>query len=142
VAGAGDRLAETIELSASLGLARNVHFTGFLQGADVERMYAMADVYVMPSVSEPFGIAPLEAMSLDVPVVVSRQSGVAEVLRSALKVDYWDVQGIAEKILAVLSYPELSRTLQEEGRAEAVAMRWDAPAAKLAKLYREIAGAA
>ncbi len=138
VAGSGDRLGGMIELSARLGLARNTHFTGFLTGADVERMYAMADVYVMPSVSEPFGIAPLEAMALDVPVIVSRQSGVCEVLRSALKVDYWDVQGIAEKILAVLSYPDLSRMLQEEGRAEALALRWDAPAAKVRDAYREL----
>lgn len=142
VAGAGDRLGETIELAAKLGLARCTHFTGFLSGADVERMYAMADVYVMPSVSEPFGIAPLEAMALDVPVIVSRQSGVSEVLKSALKVDYWDVQGIAEKILAVLAYPDLSRTLQEEGRAEALAMRWDAPAAKLKDAYASLVGAA
>ena len=141
VAGAGDRLGETIELAAKLGLARNTHFTGFLQPSDVERMYAMADVYVMPSVSEPFGIAPLEAMSLDVPVIVSRQSGVSEVLRSALKVDYWDVQGIAEKILAVLAYPGLSSQLQEEGRAEAKSMRWDAPAVKLKALYAELGGA-
>jgi len=141
VAGSGDRLGGMIELAARLGLARNTHFTGFLTGADVERMYAMADVYVMPSVSEPFGIAPLEAMALDVPVIVSRQSGVCEVLRSALKVDYWDVQGIAEKILAVLSYPDLSRMLQEEGKAEALALRWDAPAAKVGAAYRELASA-
>jgi glycosyltransferase involved in cell wall biosynthesis len=142
IAGAGDRLGPTIELAASLGLARNTHFTGFLAGAEVERMYAMADVYVMPSVSEPFGIAPLEAMALDVPVIVSRQSGVSEVLRSALKVDYWDVQGIAEKILAVLAYPGLSQQLEEEGRAEARAMRWDVPALKLKDLYASLVGTA
>lgn len=142
IAGSGDQLGKTIELAASLGLARNTHFTGFLTGADVERMYAMADVYVMPSVSEPFGIAPLEAMALDVPVIVSRQSGVSEVLRSALKVDYWDVQGIAEKILAVLAYPGLSEQLEEEGRAEARAMRWDVPAGKLKELYASLASTA
>ncbi len=142
IAGSGDQLGKTIELAASLGLARNTHFTGFLTGADVERMYAMADVYVMPSVSEPFGIAPLEAMALDVPVIVSRQSGVSEVLRSALKVDYWDVQGIAEKILAVLAYPGLSEQLEEEGRAEAQGMRWDVPAVKLKDLYASLAGSA
>jgi glycosyltransferase involved in cell wall biosynthesis len=142
VAGSGDRLGETIELAARLGLARNVHFTGFLRGEEVERMYAMADVYVMPSVSEPFGIAPLEAMALDVPVIVSRQSGVAEVLRNALKVDYWDVQGLADKILAVLAYPALAKELQEEGRAEARSMRWDAPAGKLRELYAELGAGA
>jgi glycosyltransferase involved in cell wall biosynthesis len=72
-----------VERAARIGLARHVHFTGFLKGRDVERMYAMADLYVMPSVSEPFGISPLEAMALDVPVIVSRQSGVSEVLRNA-----------------------------------------------------------
>src|SRR5262249_40586652 len=136
VAGSGDRLPETIEAAARLGLARNVHFTGFLAGPDVERMYAMADVYVMPSVSEPFGIAPLEAMALDTPVIVSRQSGVSEVLRSALKVDHWDVQGIADKILALLAYPALARQLQAEGRAEALALRWDAPAGLVREAYR------
>ncbi len=103
-------------------------------------MFSVADLYVMPSVSEPFGIAPLEAMALDVPVIVSRQSGVSEVLRSALKVDYWDVQGIAEKVLAVLAYPDLSRTLQDEGKAEALALRWDAPAVKLLDAYTSLAG--
>jgi glycogen(starch) synthase len=105
MSGSGDMLPKMIERAARLGLARHVHFTGFLKGADVERMYAMADIYVMPSVSEPFGISPLEAMALDVPVIVSRQSGVSEVLRNALKVDFWDVQEIANKILALLKYP-------------------------------------
>jgi glycosyltransferase involved in cell wall biosynthesis len=139
VAGSGDRLGATIERAARLGLARSVHFTGFLQGEDVERMYAMADVYVMPSVSEPFGISPLEAMALDVPVIISRQSGVSEVLRNALKVDYWDVPGLADKILALLTYPELARQLQEEGRAEALALRWDVPAAKVRAVYADLA---
>ncbi len=142
IAGSGDRLPQTIELCARLGLARNVHFTGFLQGADVERMYAMADVYVMPSVSEPFGISPLEAMALDIPVIISRQSGVSEVLRNALKVDYWDVQGIADKILAVLRHPGLAQQLQDEGRAEALALRWDTPAARVREAYAELVGVA
>ncbi|HND89325.1 MAG TPA: glycosyltransferase, partial [Saprospiraceae bacterium] len=77
MSGSGDMLPKMIELTASMGLAKHVRFTGFLQGAEVERMYAMADLYVMPSVSEPFGISPLEAMASDVPVIVSRQSGVS-----------------------------------------------------------------
>src|SRR5678816_2404765 len=105
ISGSGDMLPRMIERAARLGLARHVHFTGFLRGDDVERMYALADIYVMPSVSEPFGISPLEAMALDVPVIVSRQSGVSEVLVSALKVDFWDVQEIANKILGLLRYP-------------------------------------
>ena len=119
--GSGDMLPRMIETAAQLGLARHVLFTGFLRGDDVERMYAMADLYVMPSVSEPFGIAPLEAMALDVPVIVSRQSGVAEVLQHALKVDFWDVRDMAEKILAVLRRPALRKTLVESGREEVAA---------------------
>jgi len=140
VAGSGDMLPATIERVARMGLARNVHFTGFLAGEAVERMYAMADVYVMPSVSEPFGIAPLEAMALDVPVILSRQSGVSEVLRSALKVDFWDVADIANKILAVLSYPALTEALREEGREEVRSMRWERPAALVRDAYRELVG--
>jgi glycosyltransferase involved in cell wall biosynthesis len=141
IAGSGDMLNSTIERVARMGLARNVHFTGFLTGEDVERMYAMADVYVMPSVSEPFGIAPLEAMALDTPVILSRQSGVSEVLHSALKVDFWDVADIANKILAVLTYPALTAELRDEGREEVRAMRWERPAALVRDAYRELVGA-
>jgi glycosyltransferase involved in cell wall biosynthesis len=140
IAGSGDMLSAMIERVASMGLARNVHFTGFLTGEDVERMYAMADVYVMPSVSEPFGIAPLEAMALDTPVILSRQSGVSEVLRSALKVDFWDVADIANKILAVLAYPALTAELREEGREEVRAMRWERPAGLVRDAYVELVG--
>jgi glycosyltransferase involved in cell wall biosynthesis len=141
IAGSGDMLSSMIERTARMGLARNVHFTGFLQGEDVERMYAMADVYVMPSVSEPFGISPLEAMALDTPVILSRQSGVSEVLRNALKVDFWDVQDMANKILALLSYPALKEQLTDEGREEARAMRWETPAGLVRDAYVELVGA-
>ena len=140
IAGSGDMLPSMIERAARMGLARNVHFTGFLQGEDVERMYAMADVYVMPSVSEPFGISPLEAMALDTPVILSRQSGVSEVLRNALKVDFWDVADMANKILALLSYPALLDQLKEEGREEVRAMRWEHPAGLVRDVYVEVAG--
>ena len=136
--GSGDMLPRMIETAAQLGLARHVFFTGFLAGDDVERMYAMADLYVMPSVSEPFGIAPLEAMALDVPVIVSRQSGVAEILHHALKVDFWDVRDIAEKILSVLRRPALRRTLVESGREEVAQMSWDLRGRLLRDLYQEL----
>jgi len=139
MSGSGDMLPVMIERAAQLGLARHVHFTGFLKGEDVERMYAMADIYVMPSVSEPFGITPLEAMALDTPVIVSRQSGVSEVLRNALKVDFWDVDDIANKILALLRYPALVEQLTAEGRDEIRLMRWEHPAARLLEVYRELA---
>ena len=136
--GSGDMLPRMIETAAQLGLARHVFFTGFLHGDDVERMYAMADLYVMPSVSEPFGIAPLEAMALDVPVIVSRQSGVSEILQHALKVDFWDVRDMAEKILAVLRRPALRKTLVDSGREEVAQMSWDLRGQHLSNLYQEL----
>jgi len=135
MSGSGDMLPKMIELAASMGLAKNVRFTGFLQGADVERMYALADLYVMPSVSEPFGISPLEAMACDVPVIVSRQSGVSEVLKSALKVDFWDVEDLADKMLALLLRPSLRDALTSEGREELKTLRWERRAAQLEGLY-------
>ncbi len=91
MAGNGDLLNRMIDRVAELRMATKFHFTGFLKGDDVDHMYAISDVYVMPSVSEPFGIAPLEAVRHNTPVIISKQSGVAEVLRNAIKVDFWDV---------------------------------------------------
>ncbi len=138
MAGSGDMLPSMVERAARLGLARNLHFTGFLRGSDVERMYAMADIYVMPSVSEPFGISPLEAMALDVPVIVSRQSGVSEILRNALKVDFWDVDDLANKILGLLKYRALQEQLRDDGREEVRAIRWDYPAGLVRDVYEEV----
>ena len=138
MAGSGDMLPKMIERTARLGLARHVHFTGFLRGASVKRMYSMADCYVMPSVSEPFGISPLEAMELDVPVIVSKQSGVSEILKNALKVDFWDVDALANKILAVIRYRGLSDALCDAGRSEVSKIRWDRPARLVRKVYEEL----
>jgi glycogen synthase len=138
MSGSGDMLPRMVERAARKGLARHMHFTGFLRGRDVERMYAMADIYVMPSVSEPFGISPLEAMALDTPVVVSRQSGVSEVLANALKVDFWDVDGMANKILALLRHPALSQQLVEDGREEIRRLRWDTQGALMKQVYQEL----
>ena len=138
VAGTGDLWAETIEECARLGLARHVHFTGFLEALEVERIFGMADLYVMPSVSEPFGLAPLEALALDTPVILSRSSGVREVLPSALTVDCWDVQGLAEQILGLLRSPARRRTLARRGKRELEGLRWEAAAARLEDLYAEL----
>ncbi|TAJ11136.1 MAG: glycosyltransferase [Planctomycetota bacterium] len=138
MSGSGDMLPRMIERAARKGLARHMHFTGFLRGREVERMYAMADIYVMPSVSEPFGISPLEAMALDTPVIVSRQSGVSEVLANALKVDFWDVDGMANKILALLRYDALSQQLVEDGREEISRLRWDTQGALMKQVYQEL----
>ena len=140
VGGDGDLREPLIERSAELGLARRVFFTGFLEAREVERLYAEADVYVMPSVSEPFGIAPLEALALDTPVIVSSRSGVAEALASSLKIDYGDVEDLAAKVLLLLERPALREALVKAGQAELAALRWEKSAEKLLALYAALTG--
>ncbi len=135
VAGSGDLLPWLIERAATLGLGRHVHFTGFLRGDDVEKAYAAADVYVLPSVSEPFGITPLEAAQRGVPVIVSRRSGVIEVLEGALLVDSWDVDDLANKILALLRRPALRTALVLRGRADVRRLTWERQAGLLRDVY-------
>jgi glycosyltransferase involved in cell wall biosynthesis len=137
VAGSGDMARRTIELAAEMGIGHKVLFTGFLRGKDVERVFQMADVYVMPSVSEPFGIAPLEAIRHDVPVIISKNSGVAEVISHALKVDFWDVDEMANKIIAVLKHPPLSQTLREHADFEVRKLTWEGAAERCLDLYRQ-----
>jgi glycosyltransferase involved in cell wall biosynthesis len=138
MAGTGDMMHRIIEMAAQMGIGHKVLFTGFLRGKDVQQVYQMADLYVMPSVSEPFGIAPLEALNYDVPVLISKQSGVAEVLTHVLKVDFWDVTEMANKIIAVLKYPPLQLTLREHGNFEVRRLRWSGAAQKCLKIYNEL----
>ncbi len=142
MAGDGDRLYGTIEQAAWLGIGHRVFFTRFLRGPDVDRAYRMADLYVMPSVSEPFGIAPLEALQHDVPVLISRQSGIAEAFRNALRVDFWDTDEMANKIIAVLRHPPLQEMLRTNGRREARTFRWADSAAKVNAVYHKVVNAA
>jgi glycosyltransferase involved in cell wall biosynthesis len=135
--GSGDMMHHAVEMAAGLGIGHKVLFTGFLRGQDVQKIYKMADLYVMPSVSEPFGIAPLEALENNVPVIISKQSGVSEVLKHALKVDFWDVDEIANKIIAVLEYPALQETLANYGNFEVRRLRWEDSARKCANIYQE-----
>jgi glycosyltransferase involved in cell wall biosynthesis len=135
MAGSGDMIRRTIEMAASMGIGHKVLFTGFLRGADVEKVFKMADLYVMPSVSEPFGIAPLEAMANDVPVIISKQSGVSEVLTHALKVDFWDITEMANKIIAVLKHPPLATTLRQHGSFEVRRMSWQDSAKATVQVY-------
>lgn len=135
VAGSGDMAKGMIEMAANLGIGHKVLFTGFLRGADIKRVFSLADLYVMPSVSEPFGIAPLEAMSHNVPALISKSSGVSEVLTHALKVDFWDIDDMANKIVAVLRYPPLSKTLQEHGAFEVRRLTWDGAAQRCEQVY-------
>jgi glycosyltransferase involved in cell wall biosynthesis len=137
MAGSGDMMHRSVELAAELGIGSKVLFTGFLRGEEVSRIYKMADLYVMPSVSEPFGIAPLEALEHDVPVIISKQSGVSEVLSHALKVDFWDIDEMANKIIAVLKYPPLEITLRNHGNFEVRKLRWKDSAQKCAKVYED-----
>ncbi|MFI4892429.1 MAG: glycosyltransferase family 4 protein [Phycisphaerales bacterium JB058] len=142
VAGSGDMAVRMIEEAAALNIGHKVLFTGFLRGKDVDRVFQMADCYVMPSVSEPFGIAPLEAMKNDVPVIISKQSGVSEVLTHALKVDFWDIDGMANKIIAVLRHPPLSQTLRQHGPLELRGLTWDGAAKRTADVYEAVRGMA
>lgn len=141
MAGSGDMIRRTIEMAASMGIGHKVLFTGFLRGSDVEKVFHMADLYVMPSVSEPFGIAPLEAMSHDVPVIISKQSGVSEVVQHALKVDFWDINEMANKIIAVLKHPPLASTLRQHGSFEIRRMSWVDAARSCAQIYDQAVGA-
>jgi glycosyltransferase involved in cell wall biosynthesis len=140
MAGSGDMIRRTIEMAAAMGIGHKVLFTGFLRGGDVEKVFKMADLYVMPSVSEPFGIAPLEAMSHDVPVIISKQSGVSEVLTHALKVDFWDINEMANKIIAVLRHPPLASTLRQHGSFEVRRLSWSDAARACVGVYDQALG--
>lgn len=139
VSGSGDMERQLVELAVDLGVAGSVFFTGFLHGKERDEMYAAADLFVMPSVSEPFGIAPLEAMKLGTPVLLSKQSGVSEVVRHALKIDFWDVERMAAYILSVVEHPGLAQTLSENGRQEVDAITWADAALKVQGVMHELA---
>jgi glycogen synthase len=137
MAGAGNMMRQMIERVGELKIGDRFRFTGFLQGEEIERIFSLSDLYVMPSVSEPFGISPLEAMLYDVPVILSRQSGVAEILKHALKVDFWDTQELSAKIIAVLKHPALMGVMAEKAKEELRTLRWDTAAERITELYRE-----
>lgn len=138
MAGSGDMLNRSIRRVAKLKIATRFHFTGFLKGQDVQKMFAHSDVYVMPSVSEPFGISPLEAMRSGVPTIISKQSGVAEVLKHAIKVDFWDVNAMADAIYGLLIYPALSDFAVKHGMDEVNALKWENAAFQLKHIYEEV----
>lgn len=138
MAGSGDMLPAMIDRAAELRIADRFHFTGFLEGADVDLMYALCDLYVMPSVSEPFGITPFEAIKHDVPVIISRQSGVAEVLPHAIKVDFWDIDRLSESIIDVLSKADHTRDLVEKHRQDLASIDWVKAAQLTLDVYAEV----
>ena len=138
MAGSGDMMNRCIRYVARLGISDRFHFTGFLRGAEVQKMFAMSDVYIMPSVSEPFGISPLEAMRSNVPAIISNQSGAAEVLKYAFKVDFWDVDAMADDIYALLKYPALADFAAREGYEEVNRLKWNIATAKLKNIYESV----
>lgn len=135
MAGTGDMMNKMIKRVAELRIADKFHFTGFLKGPDVDKMLAISDVFVMPSVSEPFGIVPLEAMRTNVPVVISKQSGVAEILRHALKIDFWDIDAMADSIYGLLHYDGLSKMFRKYGKSEVESLKWENAAYHIKNLY-------
>ena len=137
MAGSGDMMNHCIRRAAQLGIADRFHFTGFLKGDDVQKMFQLSDVYVMPSVSEPFGISPLEAMRSNVPTIISHQSGVAEVLDYAVKVNYWDVDAMADAIYGLITYPALAKMFSEKGMEEVNNLKWFNAATKIKDVYQQ-----
>ena len=137
MAGSGDMMNHVIRRVARLGIADRFHFTGFLKGDDVHKMFQLSDVYIMPSVSEPFGISPLEAMRANVPSIISKQSGVAEVLDYAVKVDYWDVDAMADAIYGFVKYPALAKMFSSKGLEEVTGLKWNNEAAKIKAVYED-----
>jgi len=138
MSGSGDMERSMMDLAAQLGIASNLLFTGFLQGHDRYEAYAAADLFIMPSVSEPFGITPLEAMRLGTPVLISKQSGVSEVVNHALKADFWDTEEMANQILSVVGDPHLKNTLSENGVKDAARLTWGRAAEKVDNVVHEV----
>jgi glycogen synthase len=138
MAGSGDMLYKMVRRVGQLGISNRVQFAGFLKGDDVDRLFSISDVYVMPSVSEPFGISPLEAMRSSVPVIISKQSGVSEVLKYAVKVDFWDIDALSDAIYGLLNYQGLSKMFRKYGRDEVDSLKWDNAAGKITEIYNTL----
>ncbi len=135
MAGSGDMMERMMRRAASLKITDRFHFTGFLWGRDVFTLLSMSDVYIMPSVSEPFGISPLEAMQSNVPVIISKQSGVAEILTHAVKTDFWDIDAMA---YGILNYPALASMFIKNGKEEVIRLKWDNSARHVRDIYERV----
>ncbi len=138
MAGSGDMMNKMITRAAKLRIMDKFHFTGFLKGDDVFHMLRISDVYMMPSVSEPFGISPLEAMQSNVPVIISHQSGVAEILTHAIKTDFWDINAMADAIYGLLNYPALSKMFKKYGKREVDELKWEKSAVEVKAVYEAV----
>ncbi len=142
MAGSGDMMDKMINLAAERGISDRFHFPGFQKGKQVYEMLKASDVYIMPSVSEPFGISPLEAMQMGVPSIISKQSGCAEILNNVIKTDYWDIDAMADAINSICSYPAMYETLREDGLAEVAQITWDKAGQKVIDIYNKVLGKA
>lgn len=140
MAGNGDMMEAMIRLAAKRGISDRFHFPGFLKGQQVYEMLKSSDVYIMPSVSEPFGISPLEAMQVGVPTIISKQSGCAEILNNAIKIDYWDIEAMADAIYSIISYPAMYHYLKTEGKNEVDEIKWEYAGQKVRKIYDRVCG--
>jgi len=138
IAGSGDMQHQLINQTIDLDIADKVIFTGFLRDRNLAKIYQMADLYVMPSVSEPFGITALEALNSSTPIIISKQSGVSEIIKNCLRVDFWDINQMANKMLAVLNYPALGDTLKECGKNEVEKITWDNSASACLNVYNSV----
>ncbi len=138
MAGSGDMYERMVLLASERGISDRFHFTGFLRGKQVYEMLKMSDVYVMPSVSEPFGISPLEAMQCGIPTVISKQSGCAEILTNAIKIDYWDVDAMASMIHSICTYPALADYMGREGEEEVGEIKWEYAGQKVRNIYNNL----
>lgn len=138
MAGSGDMMEQMIYLAASKGISDRFHFPGFLRGKQVYEMLKRSDVYVMPSVSEPFGISPLEAMQCGIPSIISYQSGCAEILSKAVKTDYWDTEAMADAIYSICTYPAMAEYLKTEGKKEVDAITWEDAGLKVRNIYNNL----
>lgn len=138
MAGSGDMMDQMIRLAARRDISDRFHFTGFMKGKQVYEVLKASDVYVMPSVSEPFGISPLEAMQCGVPSIISKQSGCAEILDYAIKVDYWDIEALADAMYSIITYPAMAQFLKEEGKKEVDEIKWEYAGRKVRAIYDNV----
>ena len=135
MAGSGDMMNAMIELAARRGITDRFHFPGFMKGNQVYEAYCKSDVYVMPSVSEPFGISPLEAMQCGVPSIISKQSGCSEILKNCIKLDYWDINAMADAMYSICTNDALYQYLKDEGKKEVDQITWEKVGLKIRNLY-------
>ena len=140
MAGSGDMMDAMIDLAAKRGIADRFHFPGFQRGSEVHEMLAQSDVYIMPSVSEPFGISPLEAMQVGTPSIISYQSGCAEILTHVIKTDYWDIDAMADAVYSIVTYPSMYKSLRELGLEEVNNIKWYDAGLKVRDIYNLVTG--